>query len=73
MLFWLPGESRIYRQTSITLAYGLGAPTQFWMHLSSFDDTRIQRPREQDLEGICEEEPVEQIIYLVETLNFRIS
>ena len=72
-------ESRSYlrsRQTSITLAHQdvlTGAPTHFWMHLSSFDDTRIQRPREQDLKGIREEEPVEYIIYLVEIQNIRIS
>ena len=75
MLFRLPGESRSYlrsRQTSITLAHqGIltGAPTHFWMHLSSFDDTWIRRPREQDLEGIREEEPVEWKLQLVEILN----
>ena len=64
MLFRLPGKSRSYlrcRETSISLAGRnvAGVPTHFWMHLTSFDDSRIRRPREQDLEGIREEEPIE--------------
>ena len=64
MLFRLPGKSRSYlrcRETSISLAGRnvAGVPTHFWMHLASFDDSRIRRPREQDLEGIREEEPIE--------------
>lgn len=61
MLFRLPGESRSHlrsRETSMSLAgrNAAGVPTHFWMHLASFDDSQIRRPRRQDLEGIREEE-----------------
>jgi len=69
MLFRIPGESRSYlssNTTSISLAHRGGAvrspsleserpdPIHFWMHFSSFDDARIRRPKEQELEEIAE-------------------
>ena len=70
MLFRIPGESRSYlssNTTSISLAHRGSAvrstrpdsemrpdPIHFWMHFSSFDDARIRRPREQELEEIAE-------------------
>lgn len=61
MLFRLPGESRSYlcsRQTSVCRAdrYVVpGAPVHYWMHLTAFDNSQVQRPREQELAGIEEE------------------
>lgn len=61
MLFRLPGESRSYlssRQTSVSRAdrYVVpGTPVHFWMHLTAFDSSQVQRPREQELAGIEEE------------------
>eukprot|EP00435_Cladocopium_sp_Y103_P070296 s279_g35.t1 len=60
-LFRIPGESRSYvcaRSTSLRLADQCitpGRPNHFWMHLTQFDSSRIQRPRDQELEGIAEE------------------
>lgn len=60
-LFRVPGESRSYlraRSTSLRLADEQivpGRPSHFWMHLTQFDSSQIQRPREQELEGIEEE------------------
>jgi len=60
-LFRIPGESRSYvcaRSTSLRLADQCitpGRPSHFWMHLTQFDSSRVQRPRDQELEGIVEE------------------
>ena len=61
MLFRVPGASRSYlrsKQTSFRLAGRVedpGQPSYYWMHLSSFDDSHVLRPREQYLEEINEE------------------
>lgn len=61
-LFRVPGESRSYlcaRSTSLRLADPCvqpGRATHYWMHLTQFDSSQIQRPREQELEGIHEEQ-----------------
>eukprot|EP00438_Fugacium_kawagutii_P022767 Skav229084 [mRNA] locus=scaffold2711:18069:18635:+ [translate_table: standard] len=62
MLFRFPGESRSYirsRQVFMSLADRAivpGTPARFWFNCSSFDDPQIRRRREQNLEGIREEE-----------------
>lgn len=61
MLFRLPGESRSYlcaRQASVSMADRTvepGQPVRFWMHLTAFDSSHVQRPREQELELIQED------------------
>ena len=32
-----------------------GTPVHYWMHLTAFDSSQVQRPREQELAGIEEE------------------
>ena len=60
-LFRVPGESRSYlcaKSTSLRLADPClipGRPAHYWLHLSQFDSSQIQRTREQELEGIQEE------------------
>eukprot|EP00434_Breviolum_minutum_P042513 symbB.v1.2.037842.t1/scaffold5706.1/size24370/1 len=61
MFFRLPGESRSYlcsRSTSVHVADRVvqpGSPTHYWMHFTQFDSSQVQKPREQELEGIQEE------------------
>lgn len=63
MLFRLPGESRSYLRSKLTSVYlahevvpGETYPIHFWMNFSSFDSSRIRRPREQELESVREDE-----------------
>eukprot|EP00913_Durusdinium_trenchii_P011438 g10741.t1 len=62
MLFRLPGESRSYlcaKSASISVAdptIEVGQPVRFWMHLTSFTANHLQKPRQQELEDIMEDD-----------------
>ena len=59
-LLRVPGKSRSYvraRSTSLRLADSevvAGRASHFWMHLTQFDSSQLQRPTERELEDIEE-------------------